>query len=174
MDVSLGACHCGRCPPPRVPRQQNERRTRTVRPREACRRPPPPFRDRPRRSLTSFFGVIELLHHLSFVALVVTQILDRLFLALPLSYFTLLTHTSTEANAALHHLTLTFAAFFVLLSWVRVMKFLQVIKEVGVLVEVSSTTLHSRKAHTPPAPPLVHHPTCTALVHHPSCTAPSS
>ena len=82
--------------------------------------------------------------------------------------YTLASHTDTHANAYVHQLTLSCAGWFVLITWVRLMKFLRVVKEVGVLVEVregrvrrrclSRAPLGARGACNVPVEPVPHPP----------------
>jgi len=89
---------------------------------------------------------VDLCHHATFCMLVLCRALEHLFLATPPDTYKLTSHTDTAANAYMHRLVLSFASFFVLLTWIRVMNYLRVIKEVGVLVEIIVLMLYSLKA----------------------------
>lgn len=77
-----------------------------------------------------FWSWVDLAHHLAFVLLVLSIVLEDFFLHVPADQYRLSAHTDTEASAYTHRMVLSFGAFFVLLSWVRVTKFLRVVKEV--------------------------------------------
>ena len=88
-----------------------------------------------RRHLLHFWNVVDLLHNTFFVVWLLLLIIQMLFIVKP-SDFMLQTHTNLDMMFSVRVAYMRVLSLFVLMAWVRLMKYLRMAKRVGILVEV--------------------------------------